>query len=142
MPPRLWRFAVTVSDIDALLQVRVGAPGSTGRKSIGSRRRRPLYGAAAEMIKLAGVALQTRLVRHRQPIFNPFEFARAVATRKSRPIAGKAAPWQANKRTRPEPLLASRTNGRGGRKQSSYGRGAYAGRGACSSSGGWNCSLF
>jgi hypothetical protein len=44
------------------------------------------------MIKLAGVAFQARLARHRQPIFNLVEFARAVAAHKSRPIAGKAAP--------------------------------------------------
>src|SRR5258708_9604308 len=111
MPPRLWRFAVMVSDMDALLLVRVGAPMRLyGTQSIGSRRRRPLYGAAAEMIKLAGVAFQARLVRQRQPIFNPDEFARAVAARKSRTIEGKPAPWQTNNRTRPDASSACRKN--------------------------------
>src|SRR5258708_29644956 len=61
MPPRLWRFAVMVSDMDALLRYALVRRALRDAKHWQSAAPTPYMGPAAEMIKLAGVALQARL---------------------------------------------------------------------------------
>src|SRR6266852_791159 len=73
MPPRLWRFAVMVSDMDALLRVGVGAP--TGRavgRAVGwvERQRNPSGLSSGETHGgFRGVYHRAR--RRRSPVAQP-----------------------------------------------------------------------
>src|SRR6266849_2682540 len=77
MPPRLWRFAVMVSDMDALLRVGVGAPIRAPRDA---KRWKSSVGAGEALLAI-----------HLRGIEHPFVIAEGERQRRIGPAAHNGA---------------------------------------------------